>query len=79
MRPSEISASELLILFTRKYIEKIAVINSTLCGTPNYSTLKHILNKCPTALNQGIFTRRHDSLLEYIIKYLNLVKIITPS
>ena len=36
-----------------------------LCGSPN-GTLAHITNMCTTALNQGRFTWRHDSVLLHI-------------
>ena len=42
-----------------------------LCGSP-YSTTLHILNACPTALSQGRYTWRHDSVLHHILRFLSL-------
>jgi hypothetical protein len=38
------------------------------CALCNHSqcTLHHIISDCPTALNQGRYTWRHDSILEYL-------------
>ena len=37
-----------------------------LCGSV-HPTVLHILNACPTALNQGRFTWRHDSVLKCLV------------
>ena len=56
-------------------------IKCNLCGysTP---TLKHVLNGCPMALNQGRYTWRHDNILQCIVKeiqiFLNKVNSETP-
>ena len=40
-----------------------------LCSSP-LPTSAHILNQCPTALNQGRYTWRHDSVLSSLVKSL---------
>ena len=40
-----------------------------LCSSP-LPTSAHILNQCPTALNQGRYTWRHDSVLRSFVKSL---------
>ena len=47
-----------------------------LCSWPQPTT-KHILNGCPTALNQGRYTWRHDSVLQTFAKAL--VPALSPS
>ena len=37
-------------------------------------TLNHILNCCKVSLNQGMFTFRHDSVLNYILNCLDLTR-----
>ena len=37
-----------------------------LCG--NRGSLSHLLNSCPIALEQGRFSYRHNSVLQYIVK-----------
>ena len=39
-----------------------------LCGRP--ASLRHILNACPSALNQGRYTWRHDSVLRILKRHL---------
>ena len=39
-----------------------------LCGRP--ASLRHILNGCPSALNQGRYTWRHDSVLRILKRHL---------
>ena len=34
----------------------------------NRGTLSHLLNSCPVGLEQGRFTYRHNSVLNYIVK-----------
>lgn len=43
-----------------------------LCG--GRETLKHILSFCPVALNQGHLSWRHDSIVKYIVEYLDKTK-----
>ncbi len=43
-------------------------INCELCG--NRSTLLHIVNGCKTALDQGRYTFRHNTIVSYLVKYL---------
>ena len=38
----------------------------SLCGSAT-PTVLHILNTCPTSLNQGRFTWRHDSVLQRLV------------
>ena len=47
---------------------KIQLANCALCG--NYCTLEHILNFCSVAKNQGRFTWRHNSVLNYLCSEL---------
>ena len=47
-----------------------------LCDSPA-ATVSHILNGCPTVLNQGRFTWRHDSVLHVI--YNNIKSIVDES
>ena len=42
----------------------------SLCNLPNPTAL-HILNSCPTSLNQGRYTWRHDSKLAHIVTFTN--------
>ena len=42
-----------------------------LCGSIN-PTVLHILNACPTALNQGRYTWRHDSVLNKLVQFIML-------
>ena len=46
-----------------------------LCSCPN-GTLAHIINFCPVALNQGRFTWRHDSILNFLF---GQIKTVAPS
>ena len=46
-----------------------------LCSCPN-GTLAHIINFCPVALNQGRYTWRHDSLLNFLY---GEIKSVAPS
>ena len=46
-----------------------------LCSCPN-GTLAHIINFCPVALNQGRFTWRHDSILNFLF---GQIKSVAPS
>ena len=39
----------------------------SLCGSAS-PTVLHILNTCPTSLNQGRFTWRHDSVLQRLVR-----------
>ena len=41
-----------------------------LCGSLQATTL-HILNACPSALSQGCYTWRHDSVLQHILIFLS--------
>ena len=43
-----------------------------LCGSSQATSL-HILNGCPTALNQGRYTWRHDSVLKSIASVIKSV------
>ena len=38
----------------------------SLCGS-NFPTVRHVLNSCPTSLEQGRFTWRHDSVLQKLV------------
>ena len=51
---------------------KKQLANCALCK--NYCTLLHILNYCSISLNQGRFTWRHNSILNYLISVLKSVK-----
>ena len=44
----------------------------TLCG--NHETLLHILNNCKSALEQGRYNYRHDSILQYLVSFIGKVK-----
>ena len=46
-----------------------------LCKCP--SSLEHILNWCPVALNEGRFTRRHNSVLNHFA--ITIMKITVPN
>ena len=56
----------------RRWGKSSVDIACTLCQYSNRS-LKHILNGCPAALQQGRYTWRHDNILECIVKQLNAV------
>jgi hypothetical protein len=47
---------------------KVLSKSCDLCG--NYETMNHVLSGCPTALNQGRFTWRHDSVLARIATFI---------
>ena len=51
----------------KRWGKTVVDIKCNLCGSPS-ATLKHILNGCPMALNQGRFTWRHDNVLQCIVK-----------
>ena len=53
----------------KRWGRAIVDIKCSLCGSTGV-TLKHILNGCPMALNQGRFTWRHDNILECLVKEL---------
>ena len=53
----------------KRWGKTIVDIKCSLCGSAG-TTLKHILNGCPMALNQGRFTWRHDNILQYLVKEL---------
>ena len=53
----------------KRWGKTVVDIKCSLCGSVN-ATLKHILNGCPMALNQGRFTWRHDNILQYLAKEL---------
>lgn len=42
-----------------------------LCNTYQ-QTLKHVLNGCPTALDEGRYTQRHDAVLKELVSRLRL-------
>ena len=53
----------------KRWGKTVVDIKCSLCGSAN-ATLKHILNGCPMALNQGRFTWRHDNILQCLAKEL---------
>ena len=54
---------------------KRVMVTCPLCSCPN-GTLAHIINFCPVALNQGRFTWRHDSILNFLF---GQIKTVAPS
>ena len=53
----------------KRWGKTVVDIKCNLCGSAG-ATLKHILNGCPVALNQGRFTWRHDNILQCLVKEL---------
>ena len=53
----------------RRWGKTVVDLKCCLCGFSN-PTLKHILNGCSTALKQGRFTWRHDSILQRLVEDL---------
>ena len=59
---------------TRVNLKQWGKINNDKCFCGQRQTLNHILNCCTVSLNQGRFTYRHDSILNYIHKCLDTSK-----
>ena len=49
-------------------------VNNDRCFCGQRQTLNHVLNCCKVSLNQGRYTYRHDGILSYIQKCLDLDK-----
>ena len=59
---------------TRVNLKQWGKVNNDKCFCGQRQTLNHILNCCVVSLNQGRFTYRHDSILNYIHKCLDTTK-----
>ena len=55
---------------TMSYLKKINKTMSTNCPRCNHSpeTLHHVLNNCPVALEKGLYTWRHNRVLDDLYK-----------
>ena len=59
-----ITAHDLKSVYIRRWGHQSVDPSCQLCGRP--ASLRHILNACPSALNQGHYTWRHDSVLRIL-------------
>ena len=66
--------STLDTLPTRVNLKMWGKVSNDKCRCGVKQTLNHILNCCPLSLNEGRFTFRHDNVLHYIAKCLDLSK-----
>ena len=66
--------SSLDTLPTKANLKQWGKVSNDKCFCGTRQTLNHILNCCKKSLNDGRFTFRHDNVLNYISKCLDLEK-----
>ena len=59
---------------TKVNLKQWGKVNNDKCFCGQRQTLNHILNCCVVSLNQGRYTYRHDSILNYIQQCLDITK-----